>query len=196
MLAGPPNDARPDNLSNIGFGLFMGGKDGAYNRNKVAEKWKSLLADLRKADPEGYDHLVRIYPEMEHWMKGKDAESLQWMAKFTRNPWPRKIIWRQAKGITSRFYWLQIPEKHLANGQRMTATIDGQAINITAEKTPRLVVRLSDQLLNLDKPVMITVNGEEKFSGKVKRSAREIIKSLEQRADPASVATASVTLKL
>ena len=196
MMAGHPNDAKPDNLRNIGFGLFMGGKDGAYNRNKVAEKWEGLLADLRKADPEGYDHLVRIYPEMEHWMKGKDAESLQWMAKFTRNPWPRKIIWRQAKGITSRFYWLQIPEKHLAKGQRMTAEVDGQAINITAEKTPRLIVRFSDQLLDLDKPVMITVNGEEKFSGKVKRSAREIIKSLEQRADPASVATASVTLKL
>jgi len=196
MMAGHPNDAKPDNLRNIGFGLFMGGKDGAYNRNKVAEKWEDLLVDLRKADPEGYDHMVRIYPEMQHWMKGKDAESLPWMAKFTRNPWPKKIIWRQAKGITSRFYWLQIPEKHLVNGQRMEATIDGQTINITAEKTPRLVVRLSDQLLNLDKPVMITVNGEEKFSGKVKRSAREIIKSLEQRGDLASIATATVTVKL
>ena len=111
-------------------------------------------------------------------------------------PMAEKIIWRQAKGITSRFYWLQIPEKHLVNGQRMEATIDGQTINITAEKTPRLVVRLSDQLLSLDKPVMITVNGEEKFSGKVKRSAREIIKSLEQRGDLASIATATVTVKL
>ena len=84
----------------------------------------------------------------------------------------------------------------MVNGQRMEATIDGQTINITAEKTPRLVVRLSDQLLNLDKPIMITVNGEEKFSGKVKRSAREIIKSLEQRGDLASIATATVMVKL
>ena len=71
-----------------------------------------------------------------------------------------------------------------------------EGVNITAEKTPRLIVRFSDQLLDLDKPVTITVNGEEKFNGTVKRSAREIIKSLHQRADPASVATASVTLKL
>ena len=42
----------------------------------------------------------------------------------------------------------------------------------------------------------ISVNGEKKFSGTVKRSAREIINSLDQRADPASAATASVTLKL
>jgi hypothetical protein len=196
MMAGHPNDAKPDNLRNIGFGLFMGGKDGAYNRNQVAAQWKGLLADLRKADPQGYEHRVRIYPEMGHWMKGKDAESLPWMAKFTRNPWPSKIIWRQAKGITSRFYWLQIPEQDLAKGQRVTAEVDGQAITITAEKTKRLVVRLSDQLVNLDEPVSITVNGEEKFSGKVQRSAREIIRSLDQRGDPASAATASVTVKL
>ncbi len=196
MMAGHPNDAKPDNLRNLPFGLFMGGKDSAYNRNKVAEKWKGLLADLRKADPKGYEHMVRIYPEMGHWMKLKDAESLPWMAKFDRNPWPKKIIWRQANGITSRFYWLQIPEKHLAKGQRITAGVDGQSIAIEAENTPRLVVRLSDQLVDLDKPVTISVNGQEKFSGTVKRSAREIIKSLDQRADPASAATASVTLKL
>jgi hypothetical protein len=118
------------------------------------------------------------------------------MAKFTRNPWPTKIIWRQAKGITSRFYWLQIPEQHLAKGQRLNAEVDGQAITITAENTKRLVVRLSDQLVNLDAPLSITVNGEEKFSGQVKRSAREIISSLDQRADPASAATASVTVNL
>ena len=53
MMAGHPNDAKPDNLRNIGFGLFMGGKDGAYKRNQVAGQWKGLLADLRKGDPNG-----------------------------------------------------------------------------------------------------------------------------------------------
>ena len=196
MMAGHPNDAKPNNLRNLPFGLFMGGKDGAYNRNKVAEKWKILLADLRKGDPKGYEHMVRIYPEMGHWMKLKDAEALPWMAKFDRNPWPKKIIWHQAKGITSRFYWLQIPEKQFAKGQRFAAKVDGQAIAIKAENTKRLVVRLSDQLVDLDKPVTISVNGEEKFSGQLKRSAREIIKSLNERADPTSAASASVTLKL
>ena len=73
---------------------------------------------------------------------------------------------------------------------------DAQSIAITAENTKRLVVRLSDKLVDLDKPVAISVNGKELFAEKVNRSAREIVKSLDQRADPASVATASVTLKL
>ena len=84
----------------------------------------------------------------------------------------------------------------MAKGQRMTAEVDGQSIAITAENTKRLVVRLSDQLVNLDEPVSITVNGEEKFNGKVKRSVREIIKSLGQRGDPSSVAMASVKVNL
>ena len=58
--------------------------------------------------------------------EGGRTGSLPWMAKFDRNAWPKKIIWRQAKGITSRFYWLQIPEKHLAKGQRITAAPAGR----------------------------------------------------------------------
>ena len=50
--------------------------------------------------------------------------------------------------------------------------------------------------MNLDEPVSIIVNGEEKFNGQLKRSVREIIKSLGQRGDPASVAMASVKVNL
>ena len=196
MMAGHPNDAKPDNLRNLPFGLFMGGKDGAYDRNKTAEKWKELLTQLNKNDPTGYKHMVRIYPKMGHWMQLKDAESLPWMAKYTRNPWPKKIIWKQSKGITSRFYWLQIPEKKLTKGQVVTAIVEGNTIRINTEKVSHLNIRLSDHLLDLDNQIKISVNGQDKFNSKVKRSALEIINSLDQRADPTSVATASVSLKL
>ena len=196
MMAGHPNDAQPDNLRNIGFGLFVGGKDGAYKRNQIAAKWKNLLFNLRQNDPNGYPHLVRIYPEMGHWMNRKDAEALPWMSQFRRNPWPKKIIWRQAKGITSRFYWLQVPKQHLAKNQRLTAEVDGQTIRIAAENTPQLIVRLSDSLVNLDHPITVIVNGKEQFRGKVNRSAREISQSLQQRADPSSAALANITLNL
>jgi len=86
MMAGHPNDAQPVNLRNIGFGLFMGANDSSYNRNGMAEKWKGLLSNLRKADPGGYQHKVRIYPGLGHWMNLRDAESIPWMAKFRRNP--------------------------------------------------------------------------------------------------------------
>ena len=196
MMAGHPNDAQPDNLRNIGFGLFVGGKDSAYKRNQIAAKWKNLLFNLRQNDPNGYPHLARIYPEMGHWMNRKDAEALPWMSQFRRNPWPKKIIWRQSKGITSRFYWLQIPKQHLAKNQKLSAEVDGQTIRIAAENTPQLIVRLSDSLVNLDHPITVIVNGKEQFRGKVKRSAQEIAQSLQQRADPSSAASSSITINL
>jgi poly(3-hydroxybutyrate) depolymerase len=39
MMAGHPNEARPDNLYNLPFFIQCGGKDAAYDRNKIAAKW-------------------------------------------------------------------------------------------------------------------------------------------------------------
>ena len=103
MMAGHPGESQPDNLYNIGFGLFMGGKDSAYDRNVIAEKWKGYLADLQSSEPLGYNHLVKIYPDKPHWMGGLDREAIPWMAEFERDPWPKKIIWRQDGVFRSGF---------------------------------------------------------------------------------------------
>ena len=195
MMAGHPNDARPDNLRNLGFGLFMGANDNGYGRNKVAEQWRVKLAQLSRDHPGGYRHLVRIYPDTGHWMNRKDAEALPWMAKFTRNPWPETVVWNQAKGINSRLYWLAIPRDALVKGQRIRAEVEDQTIRITAEKITKLTVRLSDRLLDLDRPVTVIVNGQEKFSGIVPRTEQAIRDSLSQRADPASAATATISFE-
>ena len=89
MMAGHPNDAKPDNLRNIGFGLFMGGNDSSYNRNGMAKTWKGLLAGLKKRF-RWVRSTVRIYPGLGHWMNLRDAEALPWMAKFTRDPCRRR----------------------------------------------------------------------------------------------------------
>ena len=39
MMAGHPNNANPTSLRNLPFAIFMGGDDGAYNRNTVAQDW-------------------------------------------------------------------------------------------------------------------------------------------------------------
>ena len=90
MMAGHPNGASGVNLRNIGFTIHMGGKDGAYKRNKIAAQWKEKLAKLQKADPKGYQHEVTIHPEHGHWMKHDDAVAIPWMEKFTRDPIPQK----------------------------------------------------------------------------------------------------------
>lgn len=196
MMAGHPNEASLLGLRDLPFALFMGGDDAAFNRNKIAAERAAELDRLAQADPGGYVHMARIYPGLGHWMQHKDAEALPWMAGFTRNPWPTKIVWLQDDIIHRRFYWLQVPEGvPLKEKQTVVATVNDRAIALTGEVPAPMTLRLSDRLLDLDRPLTVTVNGKKVFHGKVTRRAVDILASLEDRADPASAATATITWK-
>jgi DNA topoisomerase VI subunit B len=49
------------------------------------------------------------------------------------------------------------------------ARCKGQQIRITARRTPHVILLLSDELLNLDRPVTITRGKKERFKGRIKR---------------------------
>ncbi|KQM84821.1 hypothetical protein ASE70_04525 [Sphingomonas sp. Leaf22] len=195
MMAGHPNEAGVASLRNLPFAIFMGGADSAYDRNRIAAERGAELERLHAADPGGYVSMTRIYPGLPHWMKRKDAEALPWMAQFTRNPWPNRIVWVQDDVTHDRFYWLRIPNAAAAKaGDRIEAVAKGQTITLTGSVPTGTVVRLSDRLLNLDQRVRVVVNGRKAFDGRVQRTAAAIVQSLQDRLDPSSAATASVTL--
>lgn len=195
MMAGHPNDANPLGLRNLPFMIFMGGKDAAYKRNQIAAVWGEKLEKLRAGDSGGYRHKVTIYKEFGHWMNGKDREALPWMAKNIRNPWPQKVVWCQSNRTHDRFYWLSVPKDQAKGGQVIEARVIGQKIEIKAEGIQQVTLRLSDELLSLDKEVIVIVNGAEKFRGKVTRSVEAIWSSYQERLDPAVAASAQLNLK-
>ncbi|MBN8248618.1 MAG: hypothetical protein J0L84_14410 [Verrucomicrobia bacterium] len=191
MMAGHPNEASLLGLRNLPFALFMGGNDGAYQRNAVAAARAAELDQLRAADADGYPHFARIYEGLGHWMQKKDAEALPWMAAHERHPWPGKVVWFQDDVVHRRFYWMEIPEDAPAQaGQKIVGTVDGQTVRVDGDVPAGFRLRLSDALLDLDQPVTVQVNGRERFSGKIPRTAAAMVVSLDQRADPASAATA------
>jgi transglutaminase-like putative cysteine protease len=199
MMAGHPNEARPEGLRNLAFAIFMGGDDAAYNRNTVAKSWGDRLGALHEQDPEGYEHRVTIYPGLGHWMEGRDAEALAWMLGYRRDPWPRRVVWYQDDVVGHRFYWLAVRPGDAAQGQMLGAEVKGQRIAIEAEagsSPERVTLRLSDALVDLDKPVSITVNGAVVFDGRVARTLGAIEQSLSERFDPRSVATAVIEIAL
>ncbi len=193
MMAGHPNEASLLGLRNLPFAIFMGGNDAAYNRNQIAAERGAQLDQLQKDDAGGYLHLVRIYDGLGHWMQRKDAEGVPWMAKFTRNPWPRRVVWQQDDVIHQRFYWLQINDRGaIKDRQKIVATVQDRTIAIEGESTATLGLRLSDRLLDLDEPIKVSVNGQEVFTGQAVRRAAHILTSLAERADAAAAATAIV----
>lgn len=192
MMAGHPNEASLLGLRNLPFAIFMGGEDKAYDRNKIAAQKETELDALQKADPKGYQHLVKIYKGLPHWMDGKDAEAVPWMAKHVRNPWPDKIVWLQDDILHHRFYWLEIPKASAKTGQKITATAKDNLITLEGDVPEKITLHLSDTLVNLDKPVTVTINGKQAFKAKVDRTAAAIRTALQSRPDPAVCPTATL----
>ncbi|XZE22424.1 hypothetical protein SH449x_002353 [Pirellulaceae bacterium SH449] len=185
MMAGHPNETRPEGLRNVPFALFMGEKDTAYGRSQIAIDWKDKLSQLAKADPEGYDHWVKTY-DTGHWMNGQDRECLPWLQKRVRNPWPKKIVWMQDDVTHQRFYWLGVEADSARERTEIRAAIKEQTIEIESVSNPelkKLNLYLSDQLINLDLPVKVVWEGSTVFEGSLERTRDAISKSLESRLD-------------
>lgn len=197
MMAGHPNDASPLGLRNIGFTIHVGANDRAYKRNEVAAEWKQKLADLRTADPEGYAHDVQIHEGRGHWMNLQDKVALEWMARFTRDPLPKKVVWHQGPVTRDRFYWLALPKGRAKAGQFVAASREGQQVTVEkAEGVEELTVLLSDGMLDLDRAVRVSANGKVLFEGVVPRTVKLIRSTLAERGDPKGVFDGAVTVRL
>lgn len=193
MMAGHPNDARPEGLRNLPFAIHVGGDDGAFDRNKVAAQWGGMLDALAQADPGAYVHQVEVHAGKGHWMDREDASAVPWMAKYTRNARPMKVVWVQDDVTHPRFYWLAVDEPK--QGQRIVVTRQGQEITIV-EAPPSVAVRilLDDTMLDLDQDVRVTQDGKELFAGRVPRSKAVIERTLQDRFDPKAAFTAEVKI--
>lgn len=185
MMAGHPNDASPLGLRNLPFALQVGGRDTAYQRHEAAATWARQLDELRQKDPEGYEHFVKIHGQYGHWMNGEDRVALPWMARFRRNPVPRRVVWKQSPVLHDHFYWLTVPEGTARAGALLRADIAGQTITITsAESVAKLLIRLDDRLVNLDQSVVVRMQDRILFEGSVPRTLVTLDQSLRERGDP------------
>ncbi len=196
MMAGHPNEARPEGLRNIGFTIHMGANDSAYSRNRIAAEWGQKLDTLKTADPEGYVHETIIHPKMGHWMNLQDAVAVPWMSEFTRNAWPRKIHWVQDDIAHSRFYWLQADLTLAKAGDEVVAAVSEQEIHIQKSSVAALTLLLNDRLLDLDLPIHVVFPDGTKSEHRVTRSISALAGSLQQRNDPQGFASASILLTI
>ncbi len=196
MMAGHPNEASPLGLRNLPFTIHAGGKDAAYNRNKVARQWGQKLDALHKDDPGGYVHWTKIYEDRGHGLGGQDAAALPWMAAHTRNPLPDRIVWRQDDVTHSRFYWLAVAPEDQQAGVEVRATLKDQTFDVQADRITRFIIRANDRMLNLDQDVTVTSRGRNLYTGHLTRSIATLAKTLAERADPASIFSAEITLTL
>jgi len=197
MSAGHPNSASPLNLRNVPFAIHVGGNDTAFERNKVGEQWGKQLEALAGADPGGYLNQWKVHAGLPHWMNLADAVSVPFLQAQTRNPYPSKVVWRQAEVTRAHFYWLAVEEAQQKLASEVRASYADGAVSITGVKDlSKLTVRLTDEMLDLDRPVRIEKDGRELFSGTVSRTIDVLARTLAERSDPAMVFSAEVSVSL
>lgn len=197
MMAGHPNSVSLLSLRNVPFALQVGANDSAYNRNKVGREYGERLDALRKDDPKGYEHLVKIHEGKGHWMDREDRAALPWMAKFTRNPVPDRVVWKQTGTPHERSYWLAVPPGTAKGDALVIARREGQTVEITtAEKVGKLLVRLDDRMMDLDRPVKVMHAGRELCAAPAPRTVAVMLRTLANRGDPGLVFDAEIAVEL
>jgi hypothetical protein len=197
MMAGHPNDASPLGLRDLPFTIHVGALDNGYNRNKIAAEWGQKLDALEREDPKGYVHLVKLHEGRPHWMNLEDRVAVDWMLKYTRNPIPEKVVWKQGNAPHDRFYWLAVPKEQVKPGNLIVASREKQTIRIEkVEGVTSVKVLLSDAMVDLDKPVRIEFDGKAIYEGLAPRTAADLAGTLAGRGDPEMVFPASVSVEL
>jgi hypothetical protein len=191
MCAGHPNQVTPEGLRNLPFFLYMGGEDSAYNRNTVVREFSAKMDALQSVDPSGYSHRLTVYPGLAHNMQGREAEVIPRMFSVQRVSWPKRVVWKENDDfVHPRFYWFERSSDATRADDIYAAHVEGQTITIEAPNSGKLILRLSDHLVDLDQPVRVMAGGRSVFEGTVHRSFAAILQSLKERNDPDTVATA------
>ena len=196
MMAGHPNETRPDGLRNLPFTLHMGALDASYNRNKKAAEWKTMLADLHEADPGGYINFVKIHEGKGHWMNLEDRVAVPWMSKYTRNTTPDTVVWKQDDVTHQRFYWLAVNDDHVQGRALVRVKRDKQSFTIEHSDVNEIVIRVNDDMIDFSKKVSVSYQGKELFKGKLERNAATISKTFEERHDSTAVFSAEITVTI
>lgn len=183
MMAGHPGDVSLLSLRNLPFMIWCGALDSAYDRNKECEARIKELDKLQQADPEGYIHKGHIVEGKPHWMDRVDAAAVPWMAKYTRNPYPKKVVWCQGDVMKEYSYWLGIPLQEAKKGSMLTAKIDGNTITIEDCDYSKVRIFLNEKLVDLNEPVIVKHGDDTLFEGKLNPSETLRKKTLFTRND-------------
>ena len=194
MMAGHPGEASQVNLRNVPFMIWMGERDAAYNRNTLAVEKGVVMDSLHASDPEGYIHETRIVKGKGHWMDREDRAAIPWMAKYQREPNPTKVVWRQEEVVMPSLYWLRVDTDEAKHGMEVVVERNGNTFTILKNDYKRLIIRLNDEMIDFEQPVEIFYQGNKLFSGKVKRTLKNIAESIDERVDRRLIFSGKLTV--
>lgn len=183
MMAGHPGESSQVNLYNLPFMIWMGEHDHYYDRNILAKEKGAVMDSLSAANPGKYIHQTNIIADKGHWMDRVDTLALGWMSQYRRNPYPKRIVWRQELVTREHFYWLSAPADEVEQGKSVIASVEGNVINIEHCDYFSLTIYLNDRLVNLDEKVTVVYQGKTVAKKRLFRTIGTMHETLGKRND-------------
>lgn len=222
----PLENAPAENCANLAFSFRTGSEDKGFCRNELTEAAQAEFDRLQGLHPGYYEHDIQVVPGATHtsidynpttpWLKTHTRNPYP---KYVY--WENfNMDGRYRDG----FYNLYVKERSDENGARACyeMTIEGNTINLkvsnmTAEVTERtsqwnlaktysksftpatkgrVVIFLNDQLVDLDQPVIVNVNGKEVYNDTVELDAQNLVNSCAIFFDPARLYPAAIEVEI
>lgn len=195
MMAGHPGGVSLLNVRNIGLMLWMGAEDTAFRRNAEARYYGHWLDSMAHVEQGSYIHETYIVESKGHWMDKQDTIAVPWMAHFTRDPYPQKVIWRQDNVPHSTFYWLAVPISEAKNDKIAVVERSGNIFTILKNDYKTLQIGVNDEMIDFDQAVTVIANGQTIFQGKITRNILDIYTSVQQKKDKRMIFTTYLTIQ-
>ena len=200
-----------ENLLNLPFRSDIGEFDRGYDRIKLARESHKRLDILNKKE-KGLYYINELTVQKGRGHSIDYSLTPKWLIKYTRNPYPKKIIWKVSKNdfFKKNFYWIGVvPKKKKRIGFKIEANVQDNNIYITARQNCikyrrvwsdlhvyDVVVNLSDDIVDLDKKVSIFVNGSKKIGKKFTRKKSTLLETMIERREKYYSFPVQVVLKI
>ncbi len=192
FVCGMEHGRRLDNAWNLPVYHVIGLKDNAFfvaTARKNNERLKEAGGPLQVVEKKGGHD---VYPD-------ECTSSLEWLVARPRRFWVKDVHWSGDDARTEGgFYWVETGDGGYVGAGRGSAFLwrvaiqEGNRIRVEGDDPGTL--HLSDELLDLDRPVTVVREDEEIFSGPVTRTLRAALEWVERTGDFSAVPTARLKL--
>lgn len=224
MAGGEPlKNAPAENCSNLAFSLLTGAQDKGFYRDELTYWTQQAFDSLQVDYPTLFRHRINLIPGRGHHIDYRPTT--QWLKNFSRNAQPRHFLWEDFE-MDGRhrdgFYNLQVIERSNAYRQMYRMDIEGQTVRLhvddvtynttqtdsiwgiemrfarqfTPSLTGQVRLYLSEELIDLTKPVTVVVNNHVAYKGKLHCEERWLNESLQLFGDPRRIFPAAVSIDL
>lgn len=224
MAGGEPlKNAPVENCMNIAFSLLTGALDKGFYRDVLTTYTRESFDSLQTLYPEHCVHRIELIPGRGHSIDY--SPTTPWLKDHVRNPWPTTFLWEDFEmdgQHRSGFYNLVVKQRPDEKRTRYELQIRDNVVDLrvsnvhytTLQKDPhwgiemkfsrtytpstrgKWLIYLNEHLVDLNKKVIVRVNGKEVFNDKVTCSTAHLVNSLVEFYDPQRIYPAAVAVEL